>query len=130
MTRQVHYFRLTTLFTECLLQIARTVTHVVHNAWKVDFNHVLKSFEPLIASTRRFIDACYTFSHPVRLLYTSSVSAAAGYDTSRGPVPEEPLVDPEVAVATGYGASKFVVENVRVLHETLNRLFAYTRYWN
>ena len=83
---------------------------------------MLKSFEPLIASTRRLVDACYTFSHPVRLLYTSSVSAAAGYDTSLGPVPEEPLADPEVAVATGYGASKFVVENVRVLHETLERL--------
>ena len=30
-----------------------------------------------------------------------------------GPVPEEVLQDPEVAVGAGYGASKYVSERVR-----------------
>ncbi|KAJ3528253.1 hypothetical protein NM688_g8022 [Phlebia brevispora] len=38
-------------------ELAHTVTHVIHNAWKVDFNQSLKSFEPLIASTRHLINA-------------------------------------------------------------------------
>ncbi|KAJ3537775.1 hypothetical protein NM688_g6625 [Phlebia brevispora] len=93
-------------------EISHTVTHVVHNAWKVDFNHSLKSFEPLIAGTRRFVDVCQTFSHPVRFLYTSSISAAAAYDSSLGSVPEEPLSDPHVTAGTGYGASKYVMEQL------------------
>ncbi|KAJ3555456.1 hypothetical protein NM688_g2570 [Phlebia brevispora] len=93
-------------------KVIHTVTHVVHNAWKVDFNLSLQSFEPLIANTRRLLDACSTFSRPVRVFYTSSISAAAGYDPALGPVPEEPLSDPGVVLATGYGASKFVVEKL------------------
>ena len=96
-------------------QISKSVTHVIHNAWKVDFNHTLKSFEQLIAGTRKLVDACSTFSLPITLLYTSSVSAAMAWDSASGPVPERPLSDPRVAAPTGYGASKYVTEHVRTL---------------
>lgn len=96
-------------------QVKKSVTHVVHNAWRVDFNLSLPSFEKYIAGTRRLVDLCCSLPKPVKLLFTSSVAAAYKWDTSRGAVPEEVLSDTYVASANGYGASKFVAENVRLL---------------
>ena len=81
---------------QCNYQLSASVTHVVHNAWKVDFNHRLQSFEPLVAATRRLVDACYGFYHPVRLLFSSSISVSLGWDITCGPVPEELLGDPRL----------------------------------
>ena len=96
----------------CNVQLRNNVTHVIHNSWKVDFNHSLKSFEPLVASSRKLVDACYDFAHPVVLLFSSSIAATAAWDPSQGPVPEALLADPRAAVPTGYGASKYVVEHM------------------
>lgn len=56
---------------------------------------------------------CAEATHEVRLLFTSSIAAAQGWELSRGAVPESVLPDPQVAAASGYGASKYVVEQVR-----------------
>ncbi|KAF7789161.1 hypothetical protein EIP86_000098 [Pleurotus ostreatoroseus] len=93
-------------------KVVNTVTHVVHNAWKVDFNQGLKSFEPIIANTRKLVEACYTFAQPVKFFYTSSISVGFLWDPSHGQVPEEPLDDPTVASASGYSASKYVIEQL------------------
>lgn len=89
------------------------MTHIIHNAWNVNFNHTLASFEPQISGTRKLLDICATSSRPIRLLFVSSVSAAKNWCISDGEVPEEPLADPMQTSTNGYGASKFVVENVR-----------------
>lgn len=89
------------------------MTHVIHNAWKVDFNHALSSFESHIAGTRKLLDFCSALPRPAKLLFTSSVSATYRWDVALGPVPEEAMPNPQVAAANGYGASKFVVEQVR-----------------
>ena len=78
----------------------------------MDFNHTLKSFEPAIASTRKLIDACYTFSNHITLLYSSSISVSIGWDPALGLVPEKPMTNHAIAAPMGYGASKHVVENV------------------
>lgn len=96
------------------LQVKGSITHVVHNAWRVDFNLSLPSFEKYIAGTRRLVDLCSSLPRPAKLLFTSSVAAAYKWDISRGAVPEEVLSDTYVASANGYGASKFVAENVRL----------------
>jgi UDP-glucose 4-epimerase len=44
------------------------------------------------------------------------------WDIARGPVPEEVISDPTVATSNGYGASKFVTENVRDDLDAENRL--------
>ena len=88
------------------------VTHIIHNAWTVNFNHPLGTFESQIAGVRHVADLLASMTRPVRLLFTSSVGAASGWDTQRGPVPEVPLDDPEAAAGTGYAASKYVVEQV------------------
>lgn len=95
------------------LQVKQEVTQVVHNAWRVDFNLSLSSFEKYVAGTRRLIDILGSLPRPAKLFFTSSVAAAYMWDTATGAVPEEVLKDPFIGSANGYGASKFVGENVR-----------------
>ena len=98
------------------------MSHVIHNAWKVDFNHTLISFETHIANTRKLIDECFTFAHRPRVIFTSSIAAVQGWDVSKGLIPEEPLTDPLLAMANGYGASKHVAEQVSSLINHINCL--------
>ena len=89
-----------------------SVSHIVHNAWKVDFNHGLSSFETHIAGTRKLVDFAASLPQSVSLLFTSSVSVAGKWNTSNGPVPETVLDKPELATTNGYSASKYVAEQV------------------
>lgn len=98
--------------TICRKQITERVTHIVHNAWRVDFNVPLSAFEPHISGVRRLIDFCAALPRRVVLLFVSSIAATHGWDAERGPVPEEVLCDPRLTIGTGYGESKFVTENV------------------
>ncbi|THG96088.1 hypothetical protein EW026_g5678 [Hermanssonia centrifuga] len=97
---------------ELYQEIANTVTHFIHNAWKVNFNHALNSFEAQISGTRKLLDLCFSSTRPIRVLFTSSVSVAHGWDVVNGPVPEESLPNPELAVSTGYASSKYVTEQL------------------
>lgn len=96
------------------MQLLQSVTHVIHNAWKVNFNHALPSFEFQIAGSRRLVDFCAAAHYPARLLFTSSIGVALAQEWAT-PVPEAPLADPSVAVESGYSASKYVVEQVGLL---------------
>lgn len=96
-------------------EVKSQVTHIIHNAWRLDFNLSLSSFEGLVASARNLIDISGQCHNPVHFSFTSSISSAQRWDVSHGPVPEEVLPNAEVAVGWGYGASKYVVERVSVL---------------
>ena len=106
-------------------QIRKTVTHVVHMAWRVDFNIPLLSFEATIAAAVNLLALVPTANY----LFTSSISAAVGIDGQyRARVPEAALHDHRVAARAGrYGMSKYVVEEVRPvprhLFSDLNRYF-------
>ncbi|KAL6302718.1 hypothetical protein BKA93DRAFT_736353 [Sparassis latifolia] len=91
-------------------KLQKSVTHIVHNAWRVDFNLVLASFEPHVSAAVRLAG----LAPGARFLFTSSVSIAQAWRPSggRGPVPESSLKDPSLALGHGYGMSKFVVEEV------------------
>lgn len=97
---------------EDFVEILQSLTHVIHNAWRVDFNRSLSSFESQISGTRKLVDLCANNPRPIQLFFTSSISSAQGWHISNGMVPEEPLTDPAHTSAIGYGASKFVTENV------------------
>lgn len=104
------------IFRPCLMcrQIGSTATHVIHNAWKVDFNLSLLSFEGHIASTINLLEFSLSFLHKPHFLFTSSISVASGWDTRKGPVPESVLEtnDSLQEHGNGYAASKYVVEHV------------------
>lgn len=87
---------------------------IIHNAWRLDFNLSLSSFEPNIQGTRNLIDFARSApqSAAIRFLFTSSVASAQGWNQAEGPFPEEVITDPSVAVGSGYGESKYVAERV------------------
>ncbi|KAF8200271.1 hypothetical protein BJ912DRAFT_921743 [Pholiota molesta] len=72
----------------------QSVTHIIHNAWPVDFNLALKSFEANIKGLRTLID--FALSSPLQtpptLIYTSTIA--------------------KVAIGTGYTESKWVSEQI------------------
>ncbi|KAJ7761183.1 putative aminoadipate reductase [Mycena maculata] len=91
-----------------------SVTVIIHNAWMLDFNKTLSSFESHVKGTRNLIDLARqspNASH-VRFLFTSSIASAQGWDQKLGPFPEELQLDANVAVGTGYGEGKYVSERI------------------
>ncbi|KAF5384130.1 hypothetical protein D9615_003351 [Tricholomella constricta] len=95
-------------------QLCRNVNIVIHNAWRLDFNLALAAFEPHIQGTRHLIDLVKSGPNAstARFVFASSVGAAQGWDTPRGPVPEEVIIDASVALGGGYGEAKYVCERV------------------
>ncbi|KAF9008146.1 acetyl-CoA synthetase-like protein [Hymenopellis radicata] len=82
---------------------------VIHNAWRLDFNLSLSSFEPLIRSTHDMLEVCRASTRNVQFFFTSSTSAAQNWDSGLGAVPER-AVESRYALGKGYGESKHVVE--------------------
>lgn len=98
------------------------VTHIIHNAWPVNFNRNLSSFEPhvqglsnlvrlaLLSSGRRSTDI-----PPTRILFASSIAVAGRFPAlnADGPfeVPETPL-DAENTAEFGYPEAKWVCEQL------------------
>ncbi|KAG1744621.1 putative aminoadipate reductase [Suillus paluster] len=98
-------------------KICASVTIIIHNAWRLDFNLALSSLEPQVRGTRNLIDLALSsprHSKP-RFMFTSSISTAQGWDRAKGPFPEEVQYDAGVvAEGLGYSASKYVCERVLV----------------
>ncbi|KAJ6613063.1 hypothetical protein B0H10DRAFT_2275780 [Mycena sp. CBHHK59/15] len=92
-------------------EIRNSVTLIIQNAWTLDFNMGLASFEPHILGTRRLIDLALSSPHAPKFLFTSSIAAVQLWDPSRGACPETILSDPRVALG-GYGQSKYIVEQI------------------
>lgn len=94
--------------------MCNSVNIIIHNAWRLDFNLSLSSFESNIRSTRTLIDLALSSPQPsnIRFIFTSSIQSAQRWNKSDGSVPETLLSDPKVAVGTGYGEGKYVAEQV------------------
>ncbi|KZT23998.1 putative aminoadipate reductase [Neolentinus lepideus HHB14362 ss-1] len=102
------------LVAELHSEIHSSVTHIIHNAWRLDFNLSLSSFEPNIKATRSLIDFALTSKAgpSLKFIFTSSISVGQSWDSSKGPYPEKVVAEPEWAVGGGYGEGKYVVEQV------------------
>ena len=104
------------LFAELL----NTVNVIVHNAWKVDFKHSLRSYEAIqIRSIRQLIDFSISSPHSPRILFVSSASAVGNWilmykDRAVEPpsIPETFIPDYDAAQQMGYGESKHVAERI------------------
>ena len=94
-------------------ELASTVDVIIHNAWKVDFNHSLESFEPgHIKGVRNLIDLSIQSSRHPHIVFISSISSVGNWKKIRQdePVSETPVSDHLVAQEMGYGESKHVSE--------------------
>ncbi|KAH9943386.1 acetyl-CoA synthetase-like protein [Epithele typhae] len=86
-----------------LEEIRGSVTHVMHNAWTVNFNMSLASFQPDLKAVR-------TWSISASALPSRILQAAADC-TIPPPIPEIPI-EPSAPLGTGYGESKWVAEQI------------------
>lgn len=91
-----------------------SVDTIVHNAWKVDFNHSVDSFEEIhIRGVRHFVDFSLKSRCRAHIHFVSSISAVGAWTSEMGPlVPEMPFEDSSVVLEQGYGESKHVAERI------------------
>ncbi|PCH42382.1 acetyl-CoA synthetase-like protein [Wolfiporia cocos MD-104 SS10] len=93
-------------------EMQRSTTHIIHNAWRVDFNVSLSSFEDSIKGLRRLIELSLAspLNTPPRIVFTSSIGVL------RGAAPNDRLnevpVTAEFAAGLGYAESKWVSEQI------------------
>jgi len=94
-------------------KLLNDVDCVIHNAWKVNFNHTLQSFEEIhIRGVRNFVNwSIESPKHPA-IFFVSSISSVGNTPSSLSPVSEDPQKDFRVASQLGYGESKHVSERI------------------
>lgn len=83
---------------------------IIHNAWPVNFNISVSSFESSIRGVRHLVDFCAAAEKDAALVFISSIGTADGWTSSES-VPEEPLNDPALP-QMGYGRSKLVASQI------------------
>ncbi|KAM0297090.1 hypothetical protein HYE67_011378 [Fusarium culmorum] len=77
---------------------------IIHNAWPVNFNISVSSFESSIRGVRHLVDFAAAADKDVPVVFISSIGTADGWSSSDR-VPEERLTDMTLA-HMGYGRSK------------------------
>ncbi|PSS15405.1 hypothetical protein PHLCEN_2v3281 [Hermanssonia centrifuga] len=101
-------------------EIRTSLTHIIHNAWKVDFNHNVASFDEILASVRNLVNLALSspYTEPPHLLFTSSIGVFRQTQT-KDYLLEEHNRDPNVVVGIGYTEAKWVAE--RILEEAQHK---------
>ncbi|RAL10259.1 putative NRPS-like enzyme [Aspergillus homomorphus CBS 101889] len=96
--------------------LQESVDLIVHNAWKVNFNHPLESFEdPHLRGVLEFLRFSSTSTYRAHLAFVSSVSTIGNWTPEMGAVvPETPVEDVAAVLEQGYGESKHVSERLCV----------------
>ena len=113
----------------------KSVTHIIHNAWPVNFNFHLSSFEPHVKGLCHLVRLALLSAGTIRIMFTSSIAVASRYSppfsstfpSSSSSSSETPIVQvPEIPLAAthpapfGYAQAKWVCEQ---LLESVNQLF-------
>ena len=100
--------------------ILKDVNLIVHNAWQVDFNLSLESYEPVhIQGVRNLIDFAINSHHQARIFFISSIGTVMNWSAQRkGQVPEEVFDGFSLPPGMGYAESKFVAERLLAIANT------------
>ncbi|KAJ5436047.1 Male sterility NAD-binding [Penicillium cf. griseofulvum] len=94
------------LSEEVYYELQKSVTHILHCQWAVDFNRPLDYFEPNIKGLVGLIQFAHTSKHNPQIIFLSSIATVVNWKEDT-PVPEETLRSPETT-ETGYGTSKLI----------------------
>ncbi|ETS83210.1 hypothetical protein PFICI_05086 [Pestalotiopsis fici W106-1] len=93
--------------SDVLRDLLHNADRWIHNAWPVNFNIPLESFEPHLRGVRNVADFATQANKRVAVIFISSIGTASRWDSTNGPIPESRLTDTSLAAA-GYGRSKMV----------------------
>ncbi|KAK7470239.1 hypothetical protein VKT23_001674 [Stygiomarasmius scandens] len=91
-------------------KLEKSITHIIANAWRVDFNLGLASFESDIKGLRNMVDLALATSALIVFVSSVGIFQRFMYAKTR-PFPEA-AVPAEVASAGGYAQSKWVSEEI------------------
>ncbi|KAK7994340.1 thioester reductase domain-containing protein [Apiospora marii] len=92
-------------------RLLQETDRVVLNAWPVNFNMPVNSFEPHIRGVRHWADFAASAKRRVAIVFVSSVGTVDGWKGQSDSVPERRFEDMSFAQG-GYGASKMVASLV------------------
>ena len=98
------------LSQEIYADLVKEVTHILHNAWRVDFNLSLESFETQVRGVCHLIDLAKYSNHKAHIFFISSVAAVLNAKTTS--VEEVIYDDSSIAQPSGYGESKHIAERL------------------
>ncbi|PYI35269.1 acetyl-CoA synthetase-like protein [Aspergillus indologenus CBS 114.80] len=90
--------------------LTQNVDQIIHNAWPVNFNLALSSFEPSIRGVRHLIDFSLASPKHIPISFVSSVSTLANWPSPTA-IPEQGFAEWDYAVG-GYGQSKLVASRI------------------
>lgn len=95
-------------------ELLESVDTIIHNAWKVNFNHPVESFEdPHLKGVHEFINFSLRSRYNAHLAFISSISTVGAWHPSMGhSIPELPMETPDMVFRQGYGESKHVAERM------------------
>ncbi|KAL5361508.1 hypothetical protein BJX96DRAFT_185315 [Aspergillus floccosus] len=107
------------LSPEAYTHLAAQITHILHNAWPMDFKRSLASFQ----SQFQYLNNLLRLAHDVRLrrppirprfLFVSSIAVVGQYPRTHGTrfIPEGPSDKLSVTDDFGYGKAKYVCEEI------------------
>ncbi|MCJ1251933.1 hypothetical protein MMC30_009171 [Trapelia coarctata] len=86
-----------------------STTHILHNAWHVDFNLSLDTFTPHLRGVRHLVDFSARAINAPRIFFVSSVGTVLN---AASPVKEQIYHEPDVAQEMGYAESKHIAERL------------------
>lgn len=92
-------------------ELTSRTTHIIHNAWPVDFNLSLSFFEPQLAGCLHLLTLATKMPYLRNLSFVSSIGIASDWTKKRSTeVPESKIEDLSVAGDMGYSQSKLLAE--------------------
>lgn len=91
--------------------LQRSVTHIIHNAWPVDFNKPLQSYVKSLEGVVNLVRFCHYSPRDVTLQFVSSITSVARYSES-STIPEHAIAQAHISAPMGYGQSKYVAEMI------------------
>ncbi|KAJ5272905.1 NRPS-like enzyme [Penicillium angulare] len=92
-----------------------TTTQIIHNAWPVNFNQQLHSFQPILDGVFNLISFATRAKWTPSLFFLSSITAVANYHDVPGAeaqVPETVVTNLACPGHMGYGESKYLAERM------------------
>lgn len=90
--------------------LLQSVTHILHNAWQVDFNLPLDRFAEHLLGVRHFIDFAANSIRNAHIFFISSVASVL--NGASDTIEEKIFNDFDMAQPMGYGESKHIAERL------------------
>ena len=87
-------------------------TLIIHNAWTVNFNLPLSSFQPQLDNLINLLVLANNSARAARFFYISSISSVMSYRSTSGKTPEKPVTADTAPGPNGYSDSKYVAEQI------------------